>query len=133
MIELVARFESCTLRPEDFHHEQHVEVVWHYLQEMPLGEAILRFSRMLKQFAASLGKTTLYHETITWAYVILTHERMQRGSRGTWAEFSRDNADLLTWTPSILHRYYSAEVLGSELARSTFILPGPRATYEELR
>jgi hypothetical protein len=30
---------------------------------------------------------------------------------------------LLTWQPSILNRYYSKELLASDLARRTFVMP----------
>jgi hypothetical protein len=40
-----------------------------------------------------------------------------------WEEFARANPDLLTWRPSVLDRYYTPETLGSELARSVFLLP----------
>ena len=36
-----------------------------------------------------------------------------------WAQ----NADLLSWKPSILDRYYTADVLWSDRARRTFVMP----------
>ena len=36
------------------------------------------------------------------------------------------NADLLIWKPSILERYYSRELLSSDLARRTFVMPDRR-------
>lgn len=131
MSSIVERFESCTLPSTEFHHEQHVFVAWSYLREMPLGEALHRFTRNLKRFATAAGTPSLYHETITWAYMILTNERMMRAPAATWDAFRAANADLLTWKPSILDRYYSPETLKSDLARSTFIFPD--RVYEGLR
>jgi hypothetical protein len=66
----------------------------------------------------------LYHETITWAYLLLINERMERGGRQRcWQKFASANADLLTWRPSILQEYYRTETLGSDLARCVFLLP----------
>ena len=129
--DLVARFEACTVPPEEFHHEQHVYVAWSYLQEMPLADAARRFIDNLKRFAASHGKVNLYHETITWAFLLLTNDRMQRTPGRDWTAFRDANPDLFAWKPSLLDRYYRPETLGSALARSTFLFPD--RNYEMLR
>lgn len=129
--DLVARFEACTLPAEEFHHAMHVHVVWSYLRAMPMALAADRFIRNLKRYATSLGKATLFHETITWAYIVLTNERLQRAPELDWDAFCAANPDLVSWAPSVLDRYYSREVLFSDTARSVFLLPSP--TYEELR
>jgi len=121
--ELIDGFERCTLPNGAFRHREHVQVAWTYLRDIPPLQALQRFSEGLKRFAAHHGKTMLYHETITWAYVVLVHERMQRRPAGSWDDFCRENPDLLTWRPSILDRYYRSETLGSDLARRVFILP----------
>ena len=121
--ELIDRFESFAVPNEGFHHRDHVQVVWAYLRTMPAIDALGRFSASLKGFAAHHGKTTLYHETITWAYVALIHERMERRPDLSWDDFCDANPDLLTWKPSILDRYYRPETLFSDRARRVFILP----------
>ncbi|HJT16198.1 MAG TPA: hypothetical protein VJ853_02360 [Thermoanaerobaculia bacterium] len=121
--ELVAGFEACALPNQSFHHTDHVHVVWAYLREMPWPQALERFQSALRRFAAHHGKPNLYHETITCAYVLLINDRMHRAPASSFDDFCRDNADLLTWKPSILERYYRAETLHSELARQTFVFP----------
>ena len=70
------------------------------------------------------GKPNLYHETITWAYLFLIHERIARGDGvQDWERFAEQNPDLLQWKPSILERLYSGRVLDSDLARRTFVFP----------
>jgi len=70
------------------------------------------------------GKPHLYNETITWAYLLLIRERLARGrQRQTWYEFAASNPDLLNWNEGILHKYYHAETLTSDLAKSTFLFP----------
>lgn len=121
--ELIDGFERCTLPNESFHHRDHVHVAWLYLREMPLEEAIARFSEALRRFATHHGKPALYHATITWAYVVLVNERMQRRPGSSWDDFCQQNADLFAWRPSILDRYYRPETLASDLARRAFVLP----------
>jgi len=124
MNDLVARFEDCSLSAAEFHHAQHVQVAWRYLREEPSPiDALRRFAVNLRRFADHHGATTLYHETITWVYVVLIHERMLCDPHAEWPEFASVNADLLTWKPSILERYYTNETLFSERARRAFVLP----------
>jgi hypothetical protein len=71
-----------------------------------------------------LAITNLYHETITWGYVFLIHERMERdGREKSWKEFVDTNPDLFDWRNSVLKVYYRDETLSSELARNTFLWP----------
>jgi hypothetical protein len=121
--ELVAAVEGCTLGGADFHHADHVRLGWIYLNELPLLEGLKRFTTTLERFAAHHGAADKYHATITWAYLILIHERMHRAQDGDWESFRAANADLFAWRPSILERYYTRERLGSEEARRTFVLP----------
>lgn len=122
--EFLNRFESCTLAPEDFHHRDHVRVVWLYLRCHSVLETLVRFTEGLRRFAAAHGKAGLYHETITWAYVFLTHERMERnGRQQSWPEFADANADLFDWKDNILKAYYDDDTLSSDLARKIFVFP----------
>src|SRR4028118_2362652 len=122
--DLLRRFEDATLPAASFHHREHVRVAWLYLlREQPIT-ALDRFAAGLKRFAAANGHAGLYHETITWAYLLLIRERMEREGAGpTWEEFAKRNPDLLGWKPSILDRYYRPETLGSDLARRVFVMP----------
>jgi hypothetical protein len=122
--ELLERFENHTLRGEDFHHRDHVRIVWLYLQSNSVLETLDRFSAGLKRFAAANGKPNLYHETITWAYVFLIHERIERKEyRQTWSQFVAANPDLFDWKDNILKTYYQEATLRSETARRTFVFP----------
>ncbi|HLJ46143.1 MAG TPA: hypothetical protein VKU01_09055 [Bryobacteraceae bacterium] len=129
--EFIATFEDCSLAPDSFHHADHVRMAFLYLGRHPPLEALQRFSSSLVKFAAAHNKPTLYHETITWAFLLLIRERMARaGRQQTWAEFSANNDDLLTWKDNILKKYYREETLSSDLARSTFLLPDKAVTEE---
>src|SRR5262249_61516758 len=69
--DFVAAFEAGTLPNEAFHHRDHVRLAWLYLRELPPAQALTRFTEGLRRFAAVHGKPGLYHETITWAYLLL--------------------------------------------------------------
>jgi len=121
--ELFERFVDTTLPADQFHHEQHVQVAWLFVRNHGMPAALSEFSTAIKRFADAKGVTGLYHETITWAFLLLIAERQARNPALTWPQFEATNADLLVWKPSILERYYSKELLGSELARRTFLMP----------
>jgi hypothetical protein len=122
--EFIASFENCSLSNESFHHSDHVKLAFLYLCRYPALEALQRFSTSLVRFATAHGKPGLYHETITWAFLLLIRERIARaGHQQTWTEFVASNGDLLNWKDNVLKKYYCDETLTSDLARSTFLFP----------
>jgi hypothetical protein len=119
---LARRFERATL--ESLSHRDHVRLAWIYLQREPLWSALPRFCADLRRFATQAGAPGRYHETISWAYLLLIHERRQRRPEDeTWEAFAAANADLVARGPSVLDRYYHAETLDSDRARAGFVLP----------
>ena len=121
--EFAEAFERCEIANDAFHHRDHVRLAWIYLRQMPLIDALVRFTESLKRFANHNGVPNLYHETITWAYLLLIHERMERNPVDDFDSFEAANADLFAWKPSILNRYYDQETLDSPLAKRTFLMP----------
>ena len=118
--EFVSAFEACTLPPELFPHRAHVRLAWIYLGQHSLLDTLTRYSEGIRRYAGSLGASAKYHETITYAFMFLIHERMTRRQVASFEEFAERNADLFG---PILQRYYRPETLASELARSTFVMP----------
>jgi hypothetical protein len=128
-LDLIGKFERGHV-PAGFHHADHVRVAFAYVAQYPFLEAVARFSAALKRFAAAQGKPQLYHETITWAYLILIRERCARAGRAqTWEEFAEGNADLLVWKGGVLNTLYCQQTLDSDLARHTFVLPDRGLSY----
>jgi len=121
--QLIDGFEAATLASDAFPHAEHVRAAWLFVKRDGMPHAISGFSDALRRFASAKGKPNLYHETITWAYLLLIGERLARQPAATWQAFAAANADLLTWKPSILDRYYSRDLLWSDLARRTFVMP----------
>lgn len=120
---LLDRFVDTTLPSDEFHHEQHVHVAWMFIRRYGMPAALGEFTTAIKRFAAAKGANGLYHETITWAFLLLIAERQARTPAQTWEAFAAANPDLLCWKPSVLERYYSSEVLKSDLARQVFVMP----------
>jgi hypothetical protein len=117
-------FERALVPEGGFAHRQHLRAAWLYLRAWPAPEAIARFTAALQRFAVAQGRPGLYHETITWAFLLLVRERRAEGPPGEgWEAFVERNPDLLAWRPSVLEAYYRPETLSSERARRCFVLP----------
>jgi hypothetical protein len=122
--DFIAQLEACTLPEDSFHHADHLRTAWLYLLRFPAMEAIAKFSEALRRYTAFLGKPGRYHETITWAYLLLLNERMRHSELATsWEQFTAANSDLFDWKNSILLKYYRPETLRSDLARRVFLMP----------
>jgi len=116
--------ESGTIDADAFDHEAHIYVAWLYLQRYPLYVASARFIAALQRLTRQLGIPGKYHETITWFFMLLIEERRCEQETDDWFSFQRDHADLFArGNNNILKRYYSSELLGSDRARQSFMLP----------
>jgi hypothetical protein len=99
-----------------------VRLAWLYLRSAPLPRAIERFVGGLKRFADFHGVPGLYHETITWAFLLLIQDRLSRSPAcASFADFEAANADL--FEKNALRRFYCEETLASDLARRAFVFP----------
>jgi hypothetical protein len=126
--EWVAAFEGGRIHGAGFHHVDHVRVGFLFMRRFPAWDAVRRFSRALEGMAAASGQPARYHETITWAFLLLIRERIARwehtnGRPPSWDEFLASNVDLLAWKDHVLKQYYEEQTLASDLARRTFLLP----------
>lgn len=135
--EFMAAFENCTLSTQNFHHTDHVRMGFLYMSQFPVLEALQRFTHALQRFARSVGKPNLYHETITWAFLFLIHQRLvmhssqHDGRRPSWNEFAPENPELLNRKARVILRdYYFDETLESELAKKIFVLPNRMVSPE---
>lgn len=130
----ITSFEAGTIDIDAFDHEAHVYVAWLYLERFPLLEAIGRFSDALRRLTIQLGVPGKYHETITWFFMFVIEERCQEPRTGGWFSFQRDNADLFArGDDNILNRYYSSDLLASNRARQSFVLPDRLASQDRIR
>jgi hypothetical protein len=122
--EIIERFEAATLTGDQFPHREHIRVAWLYLRDRPLLDVLDSYPRRLRALASALGADGLYHETITWFFLLLVYDRIARSAPdGDWETFARKNADLLLPSREILSRHYTPETWQSELAKRRFLLP----------
>lgn len=126
--EFLEGFEAATLTT--FPHRDHVLVAWLMLKEDPLEEVLVRFTRAIRRLAEALGAHGLYHQTITWTYLFAIRERMAAmDDDHDWAAFRAAHPELFQDHRQFLGRYFTDEVLNSDLARQTFILPDRGACH----
>lgn len=119
------QFEQQTLPPEHFNHQGHLRLAWLYLNLFDLATAVDKVCLGIKTYAESLGATDKFHWTITDALVRIMAKRM--GAEDAWPVFLQNNQDLLNDALTILHQYYSEELLNSTEARMAVQQPDIKA------
>ena len=121
--EILRGFEDCTLAPASYGHREHLLVAWYYLRALPFADAAARFVTNVRRFAEAHGAVGKYHETVTWAYMAILHERMHASRELGFDELLAKNADLLDHEHGALRAHYDSATLSSHLARTVFVLP----------
>lgn len=118
-------FEQGSLDPAQFNHRLHLSLAWSYLQRDGFPEGALHFRRHLQNYVAKVGAQSKYHETITWAYlVLLNEERCLRSPPGeSFDAMLQRRPDLLDHRNGPIGRCYSKSQLDSAEARRVFMLP----------
>jgi hypothetical protein len=122
---LVLAFEAGTIDPPAFRHREHLYVAWCYLKALPAEDALARYVRHLRVLTVKLGVPSKFHATLTWAYVALLDGAM-RDPALVAADFEallRRYPSLLDAKHGMIFDYYDAAELGSDVARSRFVLP----------
>ncbi len=115
-------FESCELANEGFHHRDHIRLAWIYLRRCGEVEARRRLAAGIRRFAAHHGKSDLYHETITAAWLRLVADAVSRApGHGSFEELIEGAPELLD--KGTLERFYSSAVLTSGAARANWVSP----------
>src|SRR5262249_2428340 len=79
-MEFVRAFESCKLPPDLFHHRDHIRLAWIYLHQYGADQAVTRIAASIRNYAAHLGKSDKYHETVTVAWMRLFAQIPQNAS-----------------------------------------------------
>jgi hypothetical protein len=102
----IETLENATVDPDSFNHEAHVYAAWLFLDRWPLHVATSRFCDAIRRLTTKLG-----------------NERRMSDSGSSWLQFRSQNSDLIDDAGKMLRRYYSKDLLDSELARQHFLLP----------
>jgi hypothetical protein len=119
------RLEAGTLPPAEFDHRGHLRAGFLYLRREDFPGACVAMKRAIQSFAARLGKTTLYHETLTVAYLALIAERLaEEPLELGFSAFIARYPELTS--RDYFERYYPRGSLDRPEAKATFVLPRPR-------
>jgi hypothetical protein len=123
--DLLEAFENGSLDPAQFSHRNHLAVGWAYLQRDGFPEGAVKFRERLRAYVAEVGAAAKYHETITWAYlVLLNEERCLRSPPGeTFERMIERRPDLLDHRNGAIARCYRKEQLDRPDARRVFLMP----------
>jgi len=116
--EFVRAFEGCEIAGKDFHHQDHIRLAWIYLKHCGPNDAPRRISASIRNFAAHLGISNKYHETITIAWMHLVGQAAHCAS---FREVTEEFPQLLD--KFYLDEFYSAGTLQSDAARESFVAP----------
>jgi hypothetical protein len=118
--------EDGTLLPQEFGHRSHLRAGFLYLARHDFPSACVAMKRAITAFAERIGKASLYHETLTIAFLALIAER--RAEEPDDIDFERfigkypELEDL-----NYFRRYYPLGTLDTPESRRTFVLPRARS------
>ena len=123
---LYARFLDAALTGDEMSHRVHLRLAFVCVRRHPdLAEAAVEFRRALRRLVAALGAEAKYNETLTWAYLILVHQRAAGGAHADSDAFLAAHPELLDQREGALARFYAlAQVTACAETKSLFLLPG---------
>jgi len=119
--ELTRNFENHEVDSTTFRHAEHVRVAYDLLKKYDFINASSVYATGIKTIAFKAGAAKKFNATITYAFMSLIAERMANQNPDSFEEFVEENTDLMTKT--VLEKWYPAERLQSDVARSVFLLP----------
>jgi len=125
------RFMRGELDATTFPHREHVRMGFEMLRRYDFAATAFEYSKALRMMTAKIGKPQVFHQTVTIAFLALIAERIESGNGGDFEAFAGANPDL--FDPLVLRRWYSAEQLGTQAARRTFILPEAATMHRPTR
>jgi hypothetical protein len=131
--EFKRQVESLEFPVPDFDHEAHLRLVYTYLVDHDVAESVQLMRKALTGLLKKAGvePSEKYHETLTEAWVrAVRHFMAETESCESTLDFIGTNRRLLD--SRIMMTHYSAELLFSDQARTSFVAPDlePIPTHE---
>jgi hypothetical protein len=117
----IATFERGGFGGDDFPHKAHIRMAWLYVTRLGPDAAIDRAAGGIRALAQANGQPTLYHDTVTRAWIYLVADAVTMSPSAGFEGFLARNSQLLD--KRLLLEHYSPDVLSSEQARATWIAP----------
>jgi len=125
VLEVVRKFETCALLPQEFDHRAHLTVALYFIAHLPAETAHARMREGLRRLLAHY-KETGYHETITLFWLKLVRQFLDN-SVGDQSLADVANELLEKFGDSqLLFEYYSRELIQTAKARGEWIEPDLR-------
>jgi hypothetical protein len=119
--EELRQFEAGWVDEATFSHAEHVRLGFEMLRRFSFEESLVRYATGLQRLAARLGRPERYHTTITVASLALIADRRTTPNPGDWPSFIARCPELLD--RRLLERWYPPDLLWSDRARRSFVLP----------
>ena len=123
--QLTDAFEVFDIPPGKFSHADHVGVAYQMLRRYDFLEASMRYAKSINTIATAAGAPDKFNVTVTLAFLSLIAERMQTSAHDDYDEFVAKNPDL--FSSNLLDKWYDHDQLGTELARTIFVMPSRNA------
>ncbi|QSQ21655.1 hypothetical protein JY651_41900 [Pyxidicoccus parkwayensis] len=120
--DFLAAVEAATYPGADFRHRAHVRLAWLCLREHGFESGLERVRTLIQRYAAALGATGKYHETLTRAWAELVQVGLEAAPGHTSFDAFLDARPELT-DSRLLDRHYRKETLDSPEARAGWVPP----------
>jgi hypothetical protein len=119
--EFLAVFERGGFPGNGFPHRAHLRMAWLYISSLGPEQAIDKAAVGIRNLAEQNGVPTLYHDTITRAWVYAVAAAIGHSSSKTFNDFMDEHPRLLD--KHLLLEHYTKEVLTSPEARAAWVAP----------
>ena len=129
--EFVDAFEKSVLRPEWFHHADHVRLAWLYVTQHDYAAAEKRFHEGLVKLAAHFGVPEKFHFTMTMAWLRAVQVRIAGNGETSFVRWIGNHLELLD--RDFLLNYYSKDRLAGAEARAGWLDPDRKALCQTAR
>lgn len=120
--DFVRAFLDGSLPPAEFHHRDHLRLSWVLIRRLGVVEAARAITDGIQRFAAQLGQSQKYHETLTRFWIrIVGHMIEARPDIGDFTAFLAEFPQLLD--KDLPYRHWRRETIQSPTARAGWVEP----------
>ncbi len=122
--EFLEVFERGGFPGNAFPHRAHLRMAWLYVTNLGPEQAIPKAAAGIRDLAKHSGLPTLYHDTITRAWVYVVAAAFGHSSSTTFTGFIEEHPRLLD--KHLLLEHYTKDTLTSPEARAAWVAPDRR-------
>jgi len=121
--EYLLLFERCKLKPERFHHREHIKIAYILLTMFSVEEALVRLKSDLIAYLDFIRvDKSKYHKTMTCAWLLAVNHFMHMSHPAASSDEFIELNDILL-NKDIMYTHYSQALLESKEARISFVQP----------